>query len=148
MKPDEIARACAQKMWDLDATRASYAMDLLDVGPGVATLSMRVRPDMLNSHGMCHGGAIFTLADSAFAYACNSRDASTVAQHCSIAFLSAGRADDTLIAHAREVQVAGRSGVYDVTVSRQGGETIAEFRGLSRTVGGGILAADGLKPRA
>lgn len=147
MTPDEIARACGEKMWELDATRAALDMELLDISPGTATLSMQVRPDMLNSHGICHGGYIFTLADAAFAYACNSFDVSTVAQNCSISFLVAGRENDRLTAHAREVRSAGRTGIYDVTVSRQSGEVIAEFRGLSRSVGGSILAEDGLSAR-
>ena len=105
-------------------------------------MRMQVRPDMLNGHAICHGGMIFTLADTAFAYACNSRDASTVAQNCTVSFLAPGGLDDILTAEAREVSRAGRSGIYDVSVRRQDGKTIAEFRGLSRTIGGSILAPD------
>jgi len=130
MTPEEIARASADRMWEFDAVRAAQDMELVSVGPGVATIAMRVRPDMLNSHGICHGGHIFTLADAAFAYACNSYGVSTVAQHCSITFLAPARPDDVLVAHAREVHIAGRSGVYDVSVATQRGEAIAEFRGL------------------
>ena len=134
-----IARACADRMWENDQARRALGLTLDAIAPGEAVVSMRVRKDMLNSHGMCHGGFIFTLADCAFAYACNSRDVSTVAQNCSISFLVAGRLDDTLPAQAREVRLAGRSGIYDITVVRQDGVAIAEFRGLSRAIGGAIL---------
>ncbi len=139
MGPQEIARACAETMWDGDQVRRALGMEFVDIGEGSATLSMVVRQDMLNSHEMCHGGMIFTLADAAFAYACNSRDASTVAQNCTVTFLAPGRRGDVLTARAREVALAGRSGIYDVTVTRQDGALIAEFRGLSRAVGGRIL---------
>ena len=139
MQPDELARACAEKMWGRDETVRALGMSLVSVGPGRATLAMTVRKDMINSHGTCHGGLIFTLADAAFAYACNSRDITTVAQHCSIAFLVAGRLDDVLVAEARETQLVGRTGVYDIAVARTDGVPIAEFRGLSRAVGGAIL---------
>lgn len=134
MTPEEIARASADKMWQLDAARAASDMTLLSVGPGVAKISMRVRPDMLNAHGMCHGGHIYLLADTAFAYACNSYGVSTLAQHCSITYLTPARPGDVLTAQAREVHVAGRTGVYDVSVATQNGEIIAEFRGVSRAV--------------
>jgi acyl-CoA thioesterase len=112
-------------------------MKLETVGPGRATMSMVVRKDHLNGHGSCHGGVIFTLADSAFAFACNSHNKVTVAQQCSVAFLAPGRAGDRLTATAIEVTLAGRSAIYDVTVARQDGTvTIAEFRGLSRTISG------------
>jgi acyl-CoA thioesterase len=97
---------------------------------------MVVRKDHLNGHGTCHGGAIFTLADSAFAFACNSHNKITVAQHCSVTFLAPGREGDRLIATAREVTLAGPFRVYDVTVTREDETVIAEFRGLSRTVSG------------
>ncbi|HMN71082.1 MAG TPA: hydroxyphenylacetyl-CoA thioesterase PaaI [Rhodoblastus sp.] len=134
MTPEEIARASADRMWEFDAVSAATGMELTSVGPGAATVEMRVRPDMLNAHKICHGGHIFTLADTAFAYACNSYGVSTVAQHCSISFLAPARPGDLLIAHAREVHVSGRSGVYDVSVVTRNGEPIAEFRGLSRAV--------------
>lgn len=114
----------------------AFGMTVESVGPGAATISMVVRKDHLNGHGSCHGGAIFTLADSAFAFACNSHNKLTVAQHCSVAFLAPGREGDRLTATAREVTLAGRSGIYDVTVRRDDGVAIAEFRGLSRTVSG------------
>lgn len=134
MTPEKIARAGADRMWEFDAVSAAQGMELMSVGPGDARVTMRVRSDMLNAHNICHGGHIFTLADTAFAYACNSYGVSTVAQHCSITFLTPARPGDMLTAHAREVHVSGRTGVYDVSVSTQNGEIIAEFRGLSRAV--------------
>ena len=132
----ERAERSSQAMLKDDHTTKGMGMAIEAVGPGMATLSMVVRTDHLNGHGTCHGGAIFTLADSAFAFACNSHNTITVAQHCSVTFLAPGREGDRLIATAREVTLAGRSGIYDVTVSREDGVTIAEFRGLSRTVQG------------
>lgn len=141
MTPEEIARASADKMWQLDAARAASDMTLLSVAPGMAKISMRVRPDMLNALGVCHGGQIYLLADSAFAYASNTYDVTTMAQHCSITYLTPARPGDVLIAHAREVHVAGRIGVYDVSVATQNGETIAEFRGISRAVPRATISA-------
>jgi acyl-CoA thioesterase len=132
----ERAERSSEAMLKDDHTTKGMGMTVEAVGPGVATLSMVVRQDHLNGHGTCHGGAIFTLADSAFAFACNSHNKLAVAQHCSVTFLAPGREGDRLTATAREVTLAGRSGVYDVTVVRDDGVTIAEFRGLSRTVPG------------
>lgn len=134
-----LARACADLIGENDTAGRALGIRLVSIAPGEATLAMVVRPDMLNGHGICHGGMIFMLADCAFAYACNSRDVSTVAQNCNITFLVAGKLGDTLTAHAREVQLAGRSGIYDISVTRQDGTVIAEFRGLSRAIGGGLL---------
>ena len=132
----ERAERSSEAMLKDDHTTKGMGMSIDAVGPGTATLSMVVRKDHLNGHGSCHGGAIFTLADSAFAFACNSHNTITVAQHCSVTFLAPGREGDRLTATAREVTLAGRSGVYDVSVTRQDGVTIAEFRGLSRTISG------------
>ena len=132
----ERAERSSEAMLKDDHTTKSMGMTIEAVGPGTATLSMVVRKDHLNGHGSCHGGAIFTLADSAFAFACNSHNTMTVAQHCSVAFLAPGREGDRLTATAKEVTLAGRSGIYDVTVTRDDGVAIAEFRGLSRTVSG------------
>ncbi len=134
MTPEETARASADRMWEFDAVSAAQGMLLMSVAPGEARVSMRVRPDMLNAHRICHGGHIFTLADTAFAYACNSHGVSTVAQHCAITFLAPAPPHVVLVAHAREVRLSGRSGVYDVSVSTENGDAIAEFRGLSRAV--------------
>jgi acyl-CoA thioesterase len=97
---------------------------------------MKVRDDMLNGHGICHGGFIFTLADSAFAFACNSYNQNTVAQQNQITYLTPGQAGEILTATASEVSRMGRSGIYDVTVTGEDGRTVALFRGLSRTVKG------------
>jgi acyl-CoA thioesterase len=132
----ERAERSSEAMLRDDHTTKGFGMKIEAVGPGAATISMVVRKDHLNGHGTCHGGAIFTLADSAFAFACNSHNKITVAQHCSVTFLAPGREGDRLIATAREVRLAGRSGVYDVTVAREDETVIAEFRGLSRTVSG------------
>jgi acyl-CoA thioesterase len=96
---------------------------------------------MTNGHGMCHGGYIFTLADSAFAFACNSHNTRTVAQHCAVTFIAPGRLGDVLTATAAEISRTGRSGITDVTVTNQAGETIAVFRGHSRSLGGAIAPA-------
>lgn len=132
----ERAERASQVMWADDHASQAFGMKVESVGPGEATISMTVRRDHLNGHGTCHGGVIFTLADSAFAFACNSHNKVTVAQHCSVSFLAPGREGDRLIASAREVTLAGRSGVYDVSVARADGTVIAEFRGLSRTISG------------
>ncbi len=142
MTPDQIARASVDKMWNSDPARAASGIELLSVEPGSARISMRVRPDMLNAHRICHGGHIFLLADSAFAYASNAGGVSTVAHHCSISFLTPARSGDVLTAHAREVHVVGRTGVYDVSVAAQNGAIIAEFRGLSRAVPRAPIGAD------
>ena len=107
---------------------------------GRGGLSMPIRPDMTNGHGICHGGFIFTLANSAFAFACNTYNQRTVAQQCAVTFLQPGRRGDTLTAHAVERNRSGRSGIYDVTVRNAQGEVVAEFRGHSRTIAGTLLA--------
>jgi acyl-CoA thioesterase len=122
-------------MWPDDRAAQSLGISLDEVGPGHATLSMRVRDDMVNGHGTCHGGFIFTLADSAFAYACNSANERAVAQHCTISFLRPAKLGHKLIATAQERSRAGRSGVYDITVRAGDGTTVAEFRGNSRNLG-------------
>lgn len=133
--PDLVARMAAERMWAGDQASAGLGMTLVDVGPGYATLAMTITEPMTNGHGMAHGGFIFTLADSAFAFACNSRGPKVVAQHCAVTFLRPGRLGERLVAVAHEVALAGRSGIYDVTVSC-GDDTVAEFRGQSRLVGG------------
>lgn len=133
--PDRVARLSADAMWAEDRATAGLGMQLLDVGPGYAMMAMEITAAMTNGHETAHGGFIFALADSAFAFACNSRGDRAVAQHCSIAYLRPGRLGDRLVASAHEVAHEGRSGIYDVNVS-VGDETIAEFRGHSRTIGG------------
>jgi acyl-CoA thioesterase len=133
--PEQLARACAEAMWQDDPASRSLGMTLDDVGPGRAVLGMTVRDDMVNGHGMCHGGFIFSLADSAFAFACNTYNERVVAQHCAVTFLRPGRRGHRLIATAVERARSGRSGIYDVTVADQDGTAIAEFRGHSRGLG-------------
>lgn len=144
MSTERLARAAADAMWAQDTASRALGMAITEIAPGAATLTMPVSDKMVNGHGLCHGGYIFTLADSAFAFACNSHNQRAVAQHCAITFLSPGRLGDVLTARCREVSRAERSGVYDVTVTRQGGEVIAEFRGLSRTVKGTLVLETGV----
>ena len=140
MHADEVARRSAEAMWAGDRASRSLGMEILDVGPGRATLRMTVTDDMVNGHAIGHGGYTFTLADSAFAFACNSRNARTVAQHCAITFIVPGKLGDRLTARAAERSRSGRSGIYDITVTRQDGTVIAEFRGHSRTIEGEWVA--------
>jgi acyl-CoA thioesterase len=136
MTDQQIAEACAEAMWADDEATRTLGMTLDRVGPGEAVISMTVAPHMTNGHGTAHGGFIFTLADSAFAFACNSRNLRAVAQQCSITFLAPPAAGDRLTATAVERVVVGRSGICDVTVVDQNGRMIAEFRGNSRTIKG------------
>lgn len=130
-----LAHACADAMWRDDRASKGLGLRLEDVAPGRARLSLTVADTMVNGHGICHGGFIFTLADSAFAFACNTYGDRTVAQHCAITFIEPAHLGDILTAHAVERTRAGRSGIYDVQVTRQDGPVIAEFRGHSRTTG-------------
>ena len=132
---DTLARACADKMWALDNASQGLGMTIRDIAPGHAVMTMEVRPSMVNGHGLCHGGFIFTLADSTFAFACNTYNEMNVAQHCAVTFLRPARLGDTLIAEATERVREGRSGIYDVCVRALNGDVIAEFRGHSRTMG-------------
>jgi acyl-CoA thioesterase len=138
MTSDELARACADAMWSADSASQALGMEMTHVAPGTATLAMTVVESMTNGHRTAHGGLIFTLADSAFAFACNSYGQRTVATHCSITFVRPGKLGDRLIATAREVARSGKSGIYDVRVTVDG-VTIAEFRGHSLTIGGSLI---------
>lgn len=137
-----LAEACADALWRADNATQRLGMSIDRIAPGEATLSMLVVEAMTNGHGTCHGGYVFTLADSAFAFACNTVDQRSVAQHCAISYLRPARLGDRLTARAVEVVREGRSGLYDVTVSNDAGERVAEFRGHSRTIKGGILSSD------
>ena len=121
-------------MWEADAASQGLGMMLEAAGPGLARMAMVVQPRMLNGHGMCHGGFIFALADSTFAFACNSRGRQAVAQTCTVTYLRPVREGERLVATARELALAGRSGLYDVQVTGADG-VVAEFRGQSREVG-------------
>ena len=133
------ALATARQMLENDAASRTLGMEILEVRPGYARVSMAVRDDMLNGFQIMHGGLTFTLADSAFAFACNSFNRLTVAQSCDIDFTNAARAGDVLTAECKQSFHRGRSGVYDVTVTNQSGETIALFRGKSRTLGDPVV---------
>jgi acyl-CoA thioesterase len=142
----ELARRCAEAMYADDAASQHLGMTIEAVGPGTATLTMSVTEAMINGHGTCHGGFIFALADSAFAFACNSHNQRTVAQHAAITFLAPARCGDRLTASAQERARAGRSGVYDVRVTNQDGAVIAEFRGHSRSIAGRLVPDEEATP--
>ncbi len=131
---EQTARAAADAMWANDAASQSLGMTIDSVGPGRAVMSMTVADTMVNGHGMCHGGFIFTLADSTFAFACNSHGDAAVAQHCAITFLRPGRSGERLTAEAVERTSQGRSGLYDIRVTGQDGTIVAEMRGHSRII--------------
>jgi acyl-CoA thioesterase len=139
--PDEIARACAQAMWQEDDASKGLGMELVEVKSGQTTLAMTVKPHMVNGQRIAHGGFVFTLADSAFAYACNSHNERVVAAQGNITFIKPGKLGDRLIATAREVSRSGRSGIYDVRVTSEDGAVVAEFRGHSRVISGTWLPA-------
>lgn len=135
----ERARRAAEAMWAGDAASKWLGMTLSEVGPGQAAMTLTVAAHHCNGHGTCHGGVIFALADSAFAFACNSGNAATVAQHATISFTAPGRVGDVLRAEAREVSLRGRNGIYDVAVTGPDGAQVAQFRGMSRAVGGHLF---------
>jgi acyl-CoA thioesterase len=141
LSPDDLARACADAMWKEDDASGGLGMKIVEIASGRATLSMKVRPDMVNGQRIAHGGFIFTLADSAFAFACNSHNQRAVAAQGDITFIKPGKLGDVLFATAREISRNGRSGIYDVRVT-VGNEVIAEFRGHSRTIAGTWLPTD------
>jgi acyl-CoA thioesterase len=130
LSPDELARATAEAMYASDACSRALGFELLEVRPGYARLRMTVRTDFLNGHQICHGGLIFTLADSAFAFACNSYNISTVA------------GGDVLTAEAVEQTLIGRTGIYDIRVTNRAGETVAMFRGKSAQIKGNVIPTE------
>ena len=127
-------------MWKDDDASKGLGMEIVEIGPGQATLTMTIQPHMVNGQRIAHGGFVFLLADSAFAFACNSHNERAVAAQCDITFIRPGKLGDRLVAVAREISRSGRSGIYDVRVSIDD-VTIAEFRGHSRTIGGTWLPA-------
>ena len=139
MTPKERAMASAEAMWSSDQASQWLGFKLVEVDEGTAVLTLTVQPHHCNGHGTCHGGILFSLADSAFAFACNSRNQSTVAQHNVITYIASPKAGDRLTASAREVSLEGRNGIYDVQVTDDTGARIAEFRGLSRSVPGTLF---------
>jgi len=127
--PLELARSTVQSMFRSDRASQNLGLEILDVAPGSVRIRMTVRPEMVNGHGLCHGGIIFTLADSAFAFACNSHGEAMVAAGANIEFLAPTPAGEVLTAFATEVSRGARHGVYDVRVTKSCGETVALFRG-------------------
>jgi acyl-CoA thioesterase len=136
---DKLARRVAEAMLASEGTGAAWGIVLEEARLGYARISMRLRPDMMNGHGSAHGGISFALADTAFAYACNSRNQTSVAHQASISYLAGAGIGETLIAEAVETALVGRTGVYHVSVRTADGRAIAEFMGTSRTIGGPYL---------
>jgi acyl-CoA thioesterase len=141
LSPDDLARACADAMWKEDDASQGLGMEIVEVKAGEATLAMTVAPLMVNGQRIAHGGFIFLLADSAFAFACNSHNERAVAAQCNISFIKPGKLGDRLVAVAREISRSGRSGIYDVRITA-GDSVIAEFRGHSRTIAGTWLPTE------
>ncbi|MDR6379306.1 hydroxyphenylacetyl-CoA thioesterase PaaI [Paraburkholderia caledonica] len=139
MTPDELARATAAAMYENDACSRALGLEIMEVRAGYARLRMAVRDDFLNGHQICHGGLIFTLADSTFAFACNSYNLNTVASGCSIEFLRPVHGGDVLTAEAVEQTLSGRTGIYDIRVTNRAGDTIAMFRGKSAQIKGNVI---------
>lgn len=139
MTAQALAEGCAKAMWDEDKASAGLGMAIAAVSPGHSEITMSITEAMVNGHGTCHGGYIFTLADSAFAFACNSHNQRSVAQHCAVTYVAPARLGDVLIAEAVERHRAERSGITDVRVTTSQGTLIAEFRGHSRTVPGTLI---------
>lgn len=140
MTPKERAKRSAKQMWENDKASKWLGLDLISVDEGRAVFAMEVKEHHANGHGICHGGFIFTLADTAFAFACNSRNQSTVAQHNSISYLAPAQIGDTLTAVAQEIDLSGRSGITDVEVLDQNNKKIAVFRGASRAIKGQLFS--------
>ncbi len=138
---DGLAQAVAEAMYAADACSRALGFELLEVRTGYARMQATVRPDFLNGHAICHGGLIFTLADSTFAFACNSRNLNTVASGCSIEFLRPVHGGDTLTAEAVEQTLNGRTGIYDIRVTNRASETVAMFRGKSAQIRGTVIPA-------
>jgi acyl-CoA thioesterase len=139
MSANEIARKVAHAMLGKDAAEAAWGIEIEEAREGYSRIRMGLRPDMLNGHGSAHGGMIFALADTAFAYACNSRNVRSVGAQATMVFLAGAGEGEVLIAEAQEAALVGRSGVYNVSVRTEDGRAVAEFPGFSRTVGGAFI---------
>jgi acyl-CoA thioesterase len=143
LSPAALAARVGEAMFAVDAASKDFLqMELLACEPGRAVMRMKVRAPMLNGHQICHGGLIFTLADSTFAFACNSHNKVTVAAGCSIEFLKPARLDDVLTCEGVEQVLQGRHGIYDMKVTNQRGEVIAVFRGKSASIQGTVIPED------
>lgn len=143
---DDLAMAIAKKFQSNEGTGPAFGVKILDVRKGYAKLSMVIRKDMLNGFNLTHGGMIFFLADTAFAYACNSHNIASVALHASITFLSPIQVSEEIVAEAEEEATAGRSGVYKVVVYGGDGRRAAIFEGVSRTIGGANIETEDGNP--
>jgi acyl-CoA thioesterase len=139
--PQQLAEAVREQMYARDHTAKALGITVEEIGPGFARCRMVVRQDMVNGHGTCHGGLTFTLADAAFAYACNACNRATVAQGAQISFIAPARVGEVLTASAQEQSRAGRTGIYDVTVAKPDGTVVALFRGTSYETRGAVVAA-------
>ena len=139
MTEHDVAERAAAAMWERDRASKGLGMRIVRIAPGHAELAMTVRSDMVNGHAICHGGLVFTLADSAFAFACNSYNHNTVANGCAIEFLAPAHEGDVLTAVAQEQAQVGRNGVYDVEVRNQAGTIVALFRGKSTRIKGHVV---------
>ena len=139
MSANETARKVAEAMLAAEGTGPAWGVEIEEAREGYARIRMALRPDMLNGHNIAHGGMIFALADTAFAYACNGRNVRTVAAQASIVFLDAAHGGEVLVAECREQSLVGRSGVYIASVRTQDGRAIAEFQGYSRSLGGPVI---------
>ena len=139
MDPQVLAEECAKAMFARDRASQKLGMNIESVAPGKAVLTMTVTCDMIQGHGSCHGGYLFTLADSAFAFACNSYDRATVASGCSIDYMYGAKEGDLLTATAEEQARGGRTGVYDVRITNGDGELVALFRGKSYKIRGPVI---------
>ncbi|HEK1766302.1 TPA: hydroxyphenylacetyl-CoA thioesterase PaaI [Pseudomonas putida] len=140
--PEALARACADAMYARDRATQGMGIELLEAGPGSAAVRMTVGADMIQGHGTCHGGFLFALADSAFAFACNSHDEATVALGCSIDYVAPALLGDQLTATAHELVRKGRTGLYDVRLENQRGELVALFHGKSYKLRGSVLTQE------
>jgi acyl-CoA thioesterase len=144
MSPEDKARKVGETMFAVDtASKDTMGMELLSCEPGRAVMRMPVQPLHLNGHQICHGGFIFTLADSTFAFACNSHNRNAVAAGCSIEFLRPAHAGDVLTCEGVEQTLSGRHGIYDMRVSNQRGEVVAMFRGKSAVIAGTVFPEEG-----
>lgn len=141
-RAQRVAAAVGRHMYARDAAAQGLGIVLDEIRPGFARMTMLVRPDMLNGHATLHGGFSFALADTAFAYACNSHNEVTVAAGCSVTYPAPGRVGDRLTAVATETFLQGRNGVYDVAVANQDGAMVALFRGQARRIGGVVATAE------
>lgn len=139
MHASELARACADVMRSGDTVTRELGIELVSVDLGQAIVAMTVTENMVNGFGACHGGVLFTLADAAFGFACNTYNQRAVGQHCSITYIAPAYRGDRLVARATERSRASRSGVYDVTITREEGLVIAEYRGICRTMEGELV---------